>query len=73
MATQTVGEKDPLDVLETWIPIDSHVTTKARQLQPHESMPFAHTARDGTIRRTTLTYEQVRFVLAKLVLKGWRG
>ena len=62
-------------ILELWVPVDPSVAAQVMLLQPGDSYIFRYSnfTPGGQPVAAVLTYEQVRGVLAKVVLKGWRG
>lgn len=63
---------EALRVLEMWIPVDPSTAVQALALRPGDRYLFRYSNfKDGAPPvEASLTYEQVRGVLAKLVLKG---
>ena len=63
---------EALRVLEMWIPVDPSTAVQALAVQPGGTYTFRYSNfKDGAPpTEASLTYEQVRGVLAKLVLKG---
>ena len=63
---------EALRVLEMWIPVDPSTAVQALAVQPGGTYTFRYSNfKDGAPPiDAVLTYEQVRGVLAKLVLKG---
>ena len=66
------GVPEALRVLEMWIPVDPSTAVQALAVQPGGTYTFRYSNfKDGAPPiDAVLTYEQVRGVLAKLVLKG---
>jgi len=63
---------EALRVLEMWIPVDPSTAVQAFALQPGDKYLFRYSNfKEGAPPiEASLTYEQVRGVLAKLTLKG---
>jgi hypothetical protein len=63
---------EALRVLEMWIPVDPSTAVQALAVQPGGTYTFRYSDfKDGAPpTEASLTYEQVRGVLAKLMLKG---
>ena len=63
---------EALRVLEMWIPVDPSVATQVVALQPGDRYLFRYSNFKPGLPpiEASLTYEQVRGVLAKLTLKG---
>ena len=56
-------------VLERWLPVDPQIRHKADRLQPGQILNFA-VMRGLNRIELRMSYEEVQFVKAKLVLKG---
>lgn len=63
---------EALRVLEMWIPVDPSTAVQALAVQPGDTYTFRYSNFKPGLPpvEASLTYEQVRGVLARLVLKG---
>ena len=60
---------EPAGVLERWLPVDPQIRHKVDRLQPGQILNFA-VMRGLNRIELCMSYEEVQFVKAKLVLKG---